>query len=97
MYVVTVTFALRADAMQSFLPLMLGNARQSLADERGCQVFDVCTDPDNPRAIFLYEVYDDRDAFAALVASGHFKTFDRASAPMVETKSVRIFERVDEV
>ena len=63
--------------------------------EKPLHVFDVCTDPADHRAIFLYEVYGDRGAFEAHMASAHFKAFDGAVARMVESKAVRIFERVE--
>ena len=44
--------------------------------------------------MFLYEVYDDRKAFDAHLATLHFKQFDPAVAPMVASKAVRVLERV---
>lgn len=91
MYVVTVDFDLAEGRLQEFLPLMLGNARMSLEVEPGCQQFDVCQDE---RGVFLYEVYVDRTAFEAHLASAHFKAFDAAVAGMVRAKTVRLFEEV---
>lgn len=39
--------------------------------------------------IALYEIYDDAAAFAAHLATPHFKDFDVASADLVTHKSVR--------
>lgn len=91
MYAVTVTFQIRAGRMEEFLALMTANARTSLHDEPGCQQFDVCW---NDSGVFLYELYDDRAAFEAHLASAHFKTFDAAVTDMVEDKQIAMFDKV---
>ena len=92
MYVVTVAFEIRPEAAAAFLPLMLENARKSLAEEPGCLRFDVCGEDaaDNapPVRIFLYEIYRDRGAFDAHLASAHFQSFDAATRPMVASKQI---------
>ena len=96
MYVVTVVFEIRPEAAAAFLPLMLENARRSLEEEPGCLRFDVCGEeaaPDEaPSRIFLYEIYRDRSAFDAHLASAHFLSFDAASRPMVARKEVSCWE-----
>ena len=97
MYVVTVAFEIRPEAAAAFLPLMLENARKSLAEEPGCLRFDVCGEGAGdqdvgsdapPVRIFLYEIYRDRGAFDAHLASAHFQSFDAATRPMVASKQV---------
>ena len=92
MYVVTVAFEIRPEAAAAFLPLMLENARASLAEEPGCLRFDVCreeaADDAPPVRVFLYEIYRDRGAFDAHLASAHFQSFDAATRPMVASKQV---------
>ncbi len=88
MYVVTVVFQIRPDAVAAFLPLMLDNARASLAQEPDCLRFDVCQDDAEPNRIFLFEIYSDRAAFEAHLESGHFHAFSEASTPMVADKRV---------
>ena len=95
MYVVAVTFHIQPDKIKAFMPLMLAQARNSLSKEPGCQVFDVCRNPDEAEKVFLYEVYDDRAAFDAHLASDHFKTFDAAISDMVDEKHVSLFHRID--
>jgi (4S)-4-hydroxy-5-phosphonooxypentane-2,3-dione isomerase len=90
MYVVTVDFRIKPERVADFMPLMLENARASRETEPGCRVFDVCIDPKEKSSVFLYEVYDDRAAFDAHLASAHFKRFDAAVAPMVASKAVRL-------
>ena len=92
MFVVTVEFELNPGAKSEFLPLMLENARTSLAVEAGCSRFDVCVDPERPELVFLYEVYVDRAAFDEHLASTHFKSFDVATRDLVSEKRVRLLE-----
>lgn len=94
MYAVVVSFHIQADRVADFMPLMLANARQSRLDEPGCLQFDVCTDPDRPGQVFLYELYSDRAAFDAHLASAHFQTFDRAVAAMIASKTVATYAGV---
>ena len=92
MHVVTVEFRIESGQMERFLPLIQDNAKSSLADEPGCQVFDVCRDPAAPDAVFLYEVYDDEAAFQAHLASPHYASFDAAANALVADKQVRILQ-----
>ncbi len=93
MFVVVVTFELAPGQREAFLPLMHRNAQASAETEPGCRQFDVCTDPDRPEAIFLYEVYDDREAFGAHCRTDHFLAFDLETQDMVHSKQVRFFDR----
>jgi (4S)-4-hydroxy-5-phosphonooxypentane-2,3-dione isomerase len=93
MYVVIVDFKIKPERLPQFMPLMLENARLSRETEPGCRQFDVCTDPANRESVFLYEVYDDRAAFDAHLASAHFKRFDAAVGDMLAAKAVRLLER----
>lgn len=94
MFAVTVTFTLHEGRATAFLPLMLQNAAMSLGSEEGCHHFDVCTDPDMPETVFLYELYSDRAAFDLHLASEHFLSFDSATAGMVSAKDVKTFREV---
>lgn len=96
MYAVTVSLALVPDQMQDFLPLIRENAKISLSSEPGCRQFDICTDPGTPDLVFLYELYEDRAAFDAHLASTHFESFDSAAQAMIADKTVHCFERVDQ-
>ncbi len=94
MFVVAVTFQIKPGQTNSFLPLMMDNAKASLDKEPGCVQFDVCVDEAEGDKVFLYELYVDRAAFDLHLASNHFIEFDRAVAPMIETKQVQTFTRV---
>jgi autoinducer 2-degrading protein len=92
MYVVTVDFRIKPERLAEFLPLMLENARASRETEPGCRQFDVCVDPKDRISVFLYEIYDNRAAFDAHLATAHFKRFDAAVGDMVAAKAVRLLE-----
>ena len=93
MYVVTVLFEAKPEHAKAFRAAMLANAKVSRDTEPGCRQFDVCVEADTGRA-FLYELYDDRAAFEAHLASAHFKAFDAQVRDWVARKNVRSYERV---
>ena len=94
MYVVAVEFEIHEALLQAFMPLMRENAHKSRTTEAGCRQFDICVDPERRTFVFLYELYDDRAAFDAHMATPHFKEFDRATAAMIKAKQVRLLERI---
>ena len=93
MYVVTVEFIIDPAQIEAFMPLMRENARLSLETEPGCRQFDVCVSPEQPGAVLLYEVYDDRAAFDQHLASAHFAAFDKDTGAMVLSKTVRSWDK----
>lgn len=94
MFAVVVTLKIKAGQMDQFMPLMLENARASVADEPECHQFDVCTDANHPSTVFLYEVYSDLAGFNAHLQTPHYKRFDSTVGTMVEGKEVRTFATV---
>ncbi len=86
MFVVTVTFETAPDVASEFLARVRRQARDSLTRETGCLRFDVCTDPERPERVFLYEIYTGQDAFDAHLASDHFRAFDADVAPIVRER-----------
>jgi quinol monooxygenase YgiN len=95
MYVITVQFVVVSEKVKSFRAAMVENARASREREPGCQQFDVCVDTSDPTLICLYEVYEDRAAFDAHVASAHFRAFDETTRGWVTRKTVNAYERID--
>jgi quinol monooxygenase YgiN len=93
MFVVTVVFEPHPEHAFAFREAMIENARASRERERGCRQFDVCEDPASG-AIFLYELYDDRAAFDAHLATPHFRAFDAATRDWIVRKDVRVYERL---
>lgn len=88
MYLVTVIFEVDPAHADAFGIRMAQQAADSLSREPGCSRFDVWTAPGNASRVFLYEIYDDAAAFAAHLESAHFRDFDAAVAPWVQTKTV---------
>lgn len=88
MFAVTVVFKMPPENAERFMGLMLANAEASRRNEPGCRQFDVCRDPRDPGTVFLYEVYDDAEAFGAHRETDHFLAFDDAVRDMVISKSV---------
>lgn len=87
--IVIVDFNTHAAHAEDFAAAIADNATRSVAEEPGCHQFDVCRDPADPTAFFLYEVYEDDAAFQAHLASAHFKAFDALTAPWVTGKVAR--------
>ncbi len=94
MYVVTVEFTIAPAQWSAFVPLMLENATRSREDEPGCRQFDVCTEAAKPHVVYLYELYDDRAAFDAHLASAHFKSFAQATQAMIEQRVIGTWQRI---
>ena len=87
MYLVAVTFDIHAGHTEAFAARVARQAADSLT-EPGCQRFDVWQAPGDPARVFLYEIYNDRAAFDAHLASDHFKAFDAEVAPWIADKKV---------
>ncbi len=96
MYAVCVTFQIEAGHFEAFMPLMQENAKTSLHIEEGCHQFDVLTDASRPNAVFLYELYTNRAAFDAHLASAHFQSFDAAVAPIIAEKEVQTWDGISQ-
>ena len=94
MFAVVVTLKVKPANREAFLPLMQENAAASLRDEPGCRQFDICTDPEQPETVLLYEIYDSPDAFQAHLETPHFKAFDNWTASMLVKKTVATFREV---
>ena len=94
MFAVTVRFKLAPGGAADFMPLMLENARSSLANEPGCLRFDVCTDPSRPDEVFLYELYYNREMFDRHLETSHFAEFDRVAGDLIVEKEVKTYVQV---
>ena len=94
MYAVCVTLQVKAGVLDTFMPLMQKQAQNSLEKEEACRRFDICTNPENPDEVFLYEVYEDASAFQVHLATVHFKVFDTAVQPLLAGKTVNTYSLV---
>jgi quinol monooxygenase YgiN len=87
-FVVVVSLQVHPESLAPFRALVVANAETSKAREPGCRRFDVAIARGDPNAFLLYEIYDSRDAFRAHLATEHFLSFDKLTAPMVQSKKV---------
>ena len=86
--VVLVDFLVKSSFVARFRDLIAVNAKTSLERETGCTRFDVLCDPAEPRRFVLYEIYDDEDAFAAHLASSHYKSFAAAIDDQIDQRAI---------
>jgi quinol monooxygenase YgiN len=89
MLAVTVRYQIKAPHVAAFRVAILRQAQNSREKEPGCRGFDVCFSDDDPQAVFLYEVYDDADAFAAHRQTEHFHQYGATVADWIESKEVQ--------
>lgn len=70
----------------------LARARQHranvMANEPGCQRFDVSTEEENPNIVRLYEVYDDDAAVEHHMQTPYMIAYREETAPMIETRKM---------
>lgn len=88
MYVVLVEFVVKPGSVDRFREAVLLQAENSLNGEAACRRFDVAFDDERPERCLLYELYDDRAAFDAHLATNHFKRFNGETAEMVASKDI---------
>ena len=76
-----------AEIQKEFAPL----ARQ----ESGCRQFFVSRSGDNPDQFFLYEEYDDEDAFNAHLETPHFARLIRGEAvDLLEVSDKAVYDSI---
>ncbi|MBA2590227.1 MAG: antibiotic biosynthesis monooxygenase [Alphaproteobacteria bacterium] len=85
-YVVTVDFGTAPENFERFKVMMAENAKASVANEAGCQQFNVYELATTPNHLFLYEVYDDEAAFQQHLAAAHYKHFKDTSDPIITSR-----------
>lgn len=89
MLAVTVLFRVKEDHVEAFREAVLKQAGNSLTHEPQCRQFDVCFDSEQPQDVFLFEVYDNAEAFAAHRQTPYFAEFAATVADWVESKDLR--------
>lgn len=72
MLVARADFEIDLVSLMCFLPIMRKNAANSLANEVGCNQFDALQDAQNSTKKFLFELYDDLDAFDLHKQASHY-------------------------
>ena len=90
MLLVAVTFQILPERAEAFRDRVGRQAADSL-QEPGCRRFDIWCDTGDCSRVFLFEIYDDRAAFDAHLASTHFRDFDADVASWVRDKTVELW------
>jgi autoinducer 2-degrading protein len=75
----------------ALLPLLVENARRSVADEPGCRRFDVLLPAEGADRVVLYEIYDDEAAFDAHRITAHYIEFRAAARDLITETVVQRF------
>ena len=88
MFVITVDFEIKNEYLGQFRSRVLLQAKDSLNKEEKCLIFDVCFDEKNKNKVFLYEIYQDKDAFDHHLKSDHYLSFDKDVKNWVTKKIV---------
>ena len=74
-YVILVEFTVTQAQKSEFLQLCSFDSISSVRDEPDCHQFDALTTEDAPDVVILYEVYADRSAHEAHLATPHYAIF----------------------
>jgi (4S)-4-hydroxy-5-phosphonooxypentane-2,3-dione isomerase len=90
MLLVTVTLSILPERAEAFRDRIGQQAADSL-QEAGCRRFDVWCDTGDCSRVFLFEVYDDRAAFDAHLASPHFRAFDAEVREWVRERNAELW------
>ena len=88
MFVITVDFEIKSEYVNEFRSRVLQQAKDSLDNEEKCLKFDVCFDEINKNKVFLYEIYNNKDAFDYHLRSDHYLNFDNDVKNWVTKKIV---------
>ena len=88
MFVITVDFEIKSEFVNEFRNRVLQQAKDSLNNEKKCFTFDVSFDEKNTNKVFLYEIYQDKDAFDYHLKSDHYLSFDKDVKNWVTKKTV---------
>ena len=85
---VTARFEIKREHVADFFAAIDRHAHNSLTLESGCHQFDVCVNPHDPTQVFLYETYDDAEAFEVHRETDYFAEFGEKVAPWIVSKDV---------
>lgn len=92
MFAVSVVFTIKPDHASEFRELILQHAAQTLEREEACRRFDVGFDADDPTRIFLYELYDDKDAFELHSRTEYLADFFKTAGNWIVGKEANRWE-----
>jgi quinol monooxygenase YgiN len=82
MYVIIAPIQVKEGCVDEFIKEIIDDAKGSVNDEPGCLRFDVIQDAGDPNRIWLYEVYQDEEAFQSHTQAPHFIKWRDATQDM---------------
>lgn len=91
MLAVVVTIVAHAHQVEEMIAALEGNQAHS-KHEPECLKWEWSQHIDDPTKFAIYELYTNRDAFAAHKASDHFAVWVEASAPCIKEKVAGQYE-----
>lgn len=86
MYAVSVVFVIKDEQIEPFRKLIRHHAARTLDREEACREFDVGFDADDPTRVFLFELYDHREAFDAHLKSDYLAEFFATATDWIVSK-----------
>ena len=92
-YVVIAELTVSPERLGDLIAHSLEDGRDSVANEPGCQQFDVHVPVDGSPTVVLYEVYDDRAAFEAHLQMPHFFRWRDATQGWITDRRVSLLHR----
>jgi len=91
MLAVVVTIVAHTDQVEEMIAALEGNRAHS-RHEPDCLKWEWSQHIEDPTKFAIYELYTDRDAFAAHKASAHFAAWVEASTPCMKEKVAGQYE-----
>ena len=86
MFIVLVQLQVKADLLGEFKTAILKNAELSVQRDPGCVRFDVLQQQDDSTRWFLYEVYDNEQAWLDHRKAAHFLAFMEVGSRAIVTR-----------
>ncbi|MBI3992031.1 MAG: antibiotic biosynthesis monooxygenase [Candidatus Lambdaproteobacteria bacterium] len=87
---VVVEFQVRPEDMARFYPLLCGHAATSLAEDQGCERFDVMRPMKSDDRVLIYEIWASHAALGVHADSAHTAQYRAASEGMVQNRKLTI-------
>ncbi|MFE2985000.1 putative quinol monooxygenase [Streptomyces sp. NPDC059262] len=72
------------DGAEAEVARLIAEYAGKVREEEGNLAFDVYTKTSNPRAFWIFEVYEDEDAFQAHLNAPYGAPFNAALSPLIE-------------
>jgi len=94
MIVVQITHRIIPEHVDRYVEATIANANET-RKEPGNIRFDVLRDPEDPACFVLYEVYTDKEAQQAHLASSHFAAWREAVSDVFAGRTIQKFEAVN--